>query len=140
MSDNMAGAGSDVPDRARWPDGRLARIESGELDGMYMLVTPETAGRWIIYVSEDPETMAYESPHQEDWGLTDDQALERALAAQEFSWVRGKDEALIEQRVFGLREAWRRQKRRGWLRDLLDTFIRRPGRNRHQPTEPDPPQ
>ncbi len=58
----MAGDGSNVPDRARWPDGRLARIESGELDGMYMLVTPEAAGRWVIYVSEDPQTMRHESP------------------------------------------------------------------------------
>jgi hypothetical protein len=123
----MAGSGSNVPDRNRWPDGRLARIESGELDGMYMLVTPETAGRWIVYVCEDPEIMRHEDPHQEDWGIPDDEGLELALAAQEFSWVRGKDEALIEHRIFGLREQWRwRERRRQRLRSLLGPLGRRP--------------
>ncbi len=136
----MAGEGSNVPDRDRWPEGRLARIESGELEGMYMLVTPETAGRWVVYVAGGPN-MSYEFPHQEDWGVPDDEGLEMALAAQEFSWVRGKDEALIEQRVFGLREAWRRERAgKGWLRDLLDPSIRRPRRIRRGPTDPDSPQ
>lgn len=124
----MAGDGSNVPDRERWPEGRLARIASGELEGMYMLVCPEAAGRWVIYVSEDPQAMRHESPHQETWSIPDDEGLELALAAQEFFWVRGQDEALIEQRIFGLREAWRRRERRASrLRSLLGPFARRPG-------------
>ncbi|HST49262.1 hypothetical protein [Jatrophihabitans sp.] len=120
---SMAGDEPIVPDRGRWPDGRLARITSGDLEGMYMLVAPETEGRWIVYVCEDPQTMRHESPHQEDWGIVDDEGLKVALAAQDFYWVRGKDEALIEDRIFGLREVWRRRNRRGGrLRSLLGFF------------------
>jgi hypothetical protein len=123
----MAGERSNVPDRDRWPDGRLARIESGELDGRYMLVAPETAGEWRVYIAADPETTPEPLPYLSERGFHDDADLETALAAQEFSWVRGKDEALIEQRVFGLREAWRqRAQRRRWLRPLRDLARRRP--------------
>jgi hypothetical protein len=137
----MVGDGSNVPDRDRWPDGRLARITSGELDGMYMLVAPETAGRWIVYIAADPQTTPQPLPYLDEWSFDDDAGLETALSAQEFSWVRGKDEALIEQRIFGLREEWRREEAgKGWLRDLLDPSIRRPRRIRRRRTEPDQPQ
>ena len=103
-------AGSLVPDRNRWPSGRTGLITSGELAGMWALVYPETAGRWVVYVSGEPS--GEEAPHLEDWGLSDDEALLLALEDLDLVWVAPADEEVrVERRVFGLRDQWRREGR-----------------------------
>ncbi len=94
-------------DKVNWPDGRVGLITSGEDSGMYVLVVPDSHGRWLIYAVDDFElTPADREVRQWDAGIFDDAALEKALLPMRIEWLDGEPESATEKRLFDLRRAW----------------------------------
>lgn len=103
--------------REAWPDGRVGRVMSGDYKDLLALVVPETAGGWIIYMSEEPHDVPVNrDPIQWDSAFWDDESFLRFIRDLHLQWLEGDEERLAEIDVFDLRRTWsaRDSARRRW--------------------------
>lgn len=96
-------------DHDSWPaGGRLGICNAGEYRGCYILITAESGGYWLGYVSDPPE-VARDSARHDDFIVGPN--LNVVLEELAVEWVPLKDEERREAEVFGLRAHWRAEGR-----------------------------
>ena len=85
----------------------MGRVTVGDYEGLLALVVPETAGGWIIYMSEAPHNVPVNrDPIQWDSAYWDDESFLPFFRDLHLHWLEGDEEQLAENEVFDLRRTW----------------------------------